>query len=231
MRLLHCSDFHGNKRWFDWLVDQSANHDLICLTGDHLDLFNYHQLRDQLNMVNAAFRQITTPLALCSGNHDSFNGGPPVDTRLFQAKWLNDSSRPGTWIDGDQFELSGQNFRCVGWNAPLPSTGTNEIWLFHAPPAHSSVSMGIDGSEAGDEILGEICRSDKGPDIVLSGHQHNPRRWACRVGRTWCFNPGYDRHGSYPNHISIDTTSWSAVLCTDQGPAATVSLVSRGKKQ
>ncbi|MBI2518160.1 MAG: metallophosphoesterase family protein [Opitutae bacterium] len=229
MRILHCSDFHGNKRWFDWLVDEAANYDLVCLTGDHLDLFNYHQLGDQLSMINATLRRITTPLALCSGNHDSFSGGPPVDSRLFQAKWLREVRRPGVWIDGDQFELFGQNLRCVGWNAQVSSAAGNEIWLFHAPPAHSLVSAGIDGSEAGDEILGEICRAGNGPGIVLSGHQHDPRRWACRIGHTWCFNPGYDRNGACPNHISIDTASWSAVLYTDRGAAATMSVAPRGR--
>jgi predicted phosphodiesterase len=215
MRVLHCTDFHGNTLWFDWLVDQSASYDLVCLTGDHLDLFRLHMLGDQLNMVKAAIRRITTPLALCSGNHDSIGGGRVVDPRLFQAKWLKDVRRPGTWIDGDQFDLSGQNFRCVGWNAPLPTAGSNEIWVFHAPPARSLVSMGIGAGDAGDEIFGEICRSERGPSIVLSGHQHNPARWACRVGRTWCLNPGYNPHADTPNHVVIDMVAPTAVLHTD----------------
>jgi hypothetical protein len=38
MRILHVSDFHFNKRWFDWLATQAPECDLICHTGDFLDL-------------------------------------------------------------------------------------------------------------------------------------------------------------------------------------------------
>ena len=37
MRILHCTDFHGNRRWFDWLAARAAEYDLVCLTGDHID--------------------------------------------------------------------------------------------------------------------------------------------------------------------------------------------------
>lgn len=36
MRIQHCSDFHGNKAWFDWLAESSSDNDLVCLTEGHL---------------------------------------------------------------------------------------------------------------------------------------------------------------------------------------------------
>lgn len=223
MRILHCTDFHSKKVWFDWLVDQAPHYDLVCLTGDHLDLFEIHRIDDQLRMVKAALRRITTPLALCSGNHDSFNG-PPAPISLLRAVWLNDLRRPGLWSDGDAFMLDGLRLRCIGWDALLPTSVAEEIWLFHAPPASSLVASGSDESEAGDEILDQLCLAGEGPQIVLSGHQHNPRRWACRVGSTWCLNPGHNSHATVPNHIVIDTRAKTASLRIDNQTRATVAL-------
>lgn len=225
MLILHCSDFHGNQRWYDWLMNHAANYDLVCLTGDHLDLFNYQQLGGQMRMVNIALREITTPSALCSGNHDSFSGESGSDVRLFQAQWLKGIDRPQIWVDGARFELCGQTLQCIGWNSLLPPAKGDEIWLHHAPPANSLVSMGCDSSDAGDQILGEICCAGKGPRILLSGHQHNPRSWTCRVGHTWCFNPGYNRDGLSPNHIAIDTAKNTALLNADGASTDAISLV------
>lgn len=213
MRMLHCSDFHANKAWFDWLVAHASEYDLVCLTGDMLDLVEIHRLTAQLRMVKAALRRVATPLALCSGNHDSLSG-PRARASLLHAAWLNELRRPGLWIDGDAFEFKKYKFRCIGWDAQLPIAAAGEIWLFHAPPARSPVASGLDESEAGDEVFDNICRAGKGPEVVLSGHQHNPRRWICRVGRTWCLNPGYSHHANTPNHIAIDTVAGIAALHT-----------------
>lgn len=206
MRILHCTDFHGNRHWFDWLADQAAGFDLVCLTGDHLDAFQTGRIKQQRQMVETVWRRITVPLALCSGNHDSFDG-PPAPPSLIRAAWLQKSRRQGVWADGDSFELQGRHFRCIGWNALLPARGGQEIWLFHAPPWGTPVSAGRDGDDFGDQNMAEQCKAGLGPGLVLSGHQHNPRRWACRLGRTWCFNPGYAHDASVPNHIVIDTSA------------------------
>lgn len=224
MRILHCTDFHGNGRWFDWLVRLSPGYDLVCLTGDLLDLFEIHKVDDQLRMVKAALRRVTVPLALCSGNHDSFSG-PPAPPSLQHAAWLDELRRPDVWIDGDTFKLGGLRFHCVGWNAQLPIADPVGVWLYHAPPSRSPVAHGWDGSEAGDEILHELCVSaERSPSLVLSGHQHNPRRWVCCVGKTWCLNPGYNRHATDPNHIIIDTSAQTVSLRTSEGELTTVKL-------
>lgn len=223
MRILHCTDFHGNKAWFDWLAERAGDYDLTCLTGDHLDLLDLNRINAQLSMVSAELGRVCAPLALSSGNNDSF-GGPPAPANLQHAAWLTELRRTDVWIDGDGFEVGGMRFRCIGWNAPLPSADADETWLYHAPPARSPVAVDSCAGDVGDEILGELCRAGSGPAMVLSGHQHDPRQWACRVGRTWCLNPGNNRHASVPNHIIIDTLTRTAVLRANDRDHPTVSI-------
>lgn len=223
MRILHCSDFHGNKAWFDWLAESAADFDLACLTGDHLDLLDLHRIEPQLHLVKAALWRVVSPLALCSGNNDSFND-PSVPPCLLHAVWLKELRRPRLWVDGDEFELGRLRFTCVGWNAPLPAAAGDEIWLYHAPPSRSPLSTGPLGADVGDEILGEMCRAGVGPAMVLSGHQHNPRHWLWCIGRTWCLNPGRGSHLSVPNHIVIDTAQRTAALHRGGEPVVQVHV-------
>jgi len=38
MKILHVSDLHSIAAWFDWLIAESPNYELVCLTGDILNL-------------------------------------------------------------------------------------------------------------------------------------------------------------------------------------------------
>jgi len=223
MRILHCSDFHANKAWFDWLAETAADFDLACLTGDHLDLLDLHRIEHQLRMVRAALGRVTSPLALCSGNNDAFND-PSVPPSLLHATWLKELRRPGLWVDGDDFELGRLRFTCVGWNAPLPTAAGDEIWLYHAPPSRSPLSTGPLGDDVGDELLRELCRAGAGPATVLTGHQHEPRHWLWCMGRTWVLNPGRGRHVRVPNHIVIDTDQRTVALHRGGEPMVQVHI-------
>jgi predicted phosphodiesterase len=209
MRILHCADFHANESWFNWLVARSAGYSLLCLTGDCLDLLELHRIEDQVRLVRDAVQGAKCPVALCSGNNDSFTG-PPDLGYLHHAAWMSATKRDTVWGDGDVFTLGGSRFRCVGWNSILPVADEREIWLSHAPPARSLTAMDQEAHDVGDEILGEACRAFKGPRVVLSGHQHSPRSWAELVGRTWCFNPGVTPNATVPNHVVVDLVANTA---------------------
>jgi len=210
MRILHCTDFHANASWFRWLVAHAGNYHLVCLTGDCLDLLALHRIDDQVRLVWDSVRHARCAVALCSGNNDSFTGEQAPEY-LHHAAWMAaPTKRDSVWGDGAVFELGGTRFRCIGWNNILPAADPSEIWLFHAPPARSLPAMDHNAHDVGDEILGEVCRSQKGPRIVLSGHQHNPLSWAERVGRTWCFNPGVAPNSPIPNHIVVDLAAYTA---------------------
>jgi len=223
MRLLHCSDFHGNARWFDWLVEAAVSFDLVCLTGDHLDLLDLQHIEGQIHTVKAALGRITTPVALCSGNNDAFSG-PPAPPSLHHAAWLSELRRRGVWVDGDAFEIGGIQARCIAWNAPLPAASGGEIWLYHAPPAQTPLAVDQWGGDSGDEILGEVCRAGRGPGLLLCGHQHAPRQWFYYPGRTWCLNPGCSRDAAVPNHIVVNTTRLTVELVGDHRYAGTIHL-------
>jgi predicted phosphodiesterase len=210
MRILHCTDFHSNEVWFNWLVERSAGYSLVCLTGDCLDLLELHRIEDQVRLVRDAVQGAKCPVALCSGNNDSFTG-EAAPAYLHHAAWLAATKRATVWGDGDLFTLGGTRFRSIGWNSIIPAADAREIWLYHAPPARSLPAMDQeDARDVGDEILGEACRDSRGPRVVFSGHQHNPRSWAEKVGRTWCFNPGVTSNAHVPNHIVIDLVANTA---------------------
>lgn len=223
MLILHCTDLHGNRSWYNWLVKAAGHYDLVCVTGDHLDLSDFQSIDTQISMVRTTFEGLSSPLAVTSGNNDSFHAeGSPL--WLFYGKWMLDLRRPGLWVDGDVIEPGGYRIRCVGWHARLPTALADEIWLYHAPPARSAVSVDHLGGDVGDEILGEICRAGAGPRILLSGHQHHPKRHACLVGRTWCMNPGQGTHPKVPNHVVINTLTRTAALHIDALHHSTINI-------
>jgi Icc-related predicted phosphoesterase len=197
VRILHCTDFHGHQPWYDWLSAECARYDLICLTGDLLDLFSRTSPAEQIARITGNLRAIMTPLAICSGNHDDLGGTEGT-------RWLGKLRRRQLWVDGDQFECKGRTFRCVGWKQPLPAAARDEIWLIHAPPDDCATSNARREINHGDFALGELCRGGQGPWIALSGHIHAPLNWWARVGETWSFNPGLSQATAQPNVTVID---------------------------
>jgi predicted phosphodiesterase len=70
MRILHVTDFHFNKRWFDWLAAEAPDCDLICHTGDFLDVFANVPVPVQIRQVSRWLARVRRPMVFCSGNHD-----------------------------------------------------------------------------------------------------------------------------------------------------------------
>lgn len=202
MKILHVADLHANDRWFEWLVSVSSQFDLVCIAGDLLDLNSHRAVGNQVDTVIDHLRGIRSGLvAICSGNHDSLPGDA---ARLHQARWLKEICSPNILVDGDRLEREGVSFECVGWNASLPKAKPNSVWLFHAPPDGINTAIARGGVGFGDVNLADICRSGRGPALVLSGHVHDPVSWHARTGATWSLNPGFATGAECPNHIVID---------------------------
>lgn len=209
MKILHCADLHGNLRWYDWLLREAKNHDLVVIAGDLIDQLDGEAagIAAQVSDVSARLRDFPVPLAICSGNHDlvSATEGP--------VRWLQALRRPGLWADGDRFELSSVRFRCLEWNGTLPrSAGAGEIWISHAPPAESKAATNHLGEDWGDFEMGELCRTERGPRLLLGGHVHSRQSWTERIGRTTVINPGFAGRAPRPNWVALDLVAGRATF-------------------
>jgi predicted phosphodiesterase len=200
--ILHVADLHTDVKWFQWLVDISHLYSLVCLAGDALDLNPYRSHVGQLEKVLPFLRAIDAPLAVVSGNHDSLAGAGP---RLEHAAWLQEIRGNAVFVDGDSFDFEGGfRFRCLGWQAPLPIAGPNEIWIHHAPPSLAKTAIPRAGCDFGDFDLGEHLNARLAPFAVLCGHVHEPVRHADRSCGCWSLNPGHPGGSPRPNYFEID---------------------------
>lgn len=79
-KLLHVTDLHFNRRWFNWVAGHAEDNDVIAYTGDFLDIFGAEFLGTQVRRINAWARALPRPLLWCPGNHDVENADAPVSS-------------------------------------------------------------------------------------------------------------------------------------------------------
>ncbi|MBF0266639.1 MAG: metallophosphoesterase [Gammaproteobacteria bacterium] len=74
LKLLHISDLHNHKPYFDWILNQSGNYDALCITGDFIGATElitvFEPLEQQIEFVTSWLEALTKPTFICSGNHD-----------------------------------------------------------------------------------------------------------------------------------------------------------------
>lgn len=205
MTILHVTDFHFNKRWFDWLLHRAPAHDLVVMSGDMLDLTIATPQRRQIDWVSDWLNDFPRPIAVCSGNHDL--EWDSEAERWTPAYWLRDIVNPHVWTDGQRVELDGLSFLNIGATT-RPKGGEADIWVVHAAPTKTVVSARTTGGDGGDpDLAAAVCRY--GPRLVLSGHVHDPLHWHHRDERTLFLNPGRNDHVPVPNHILVRTDGMS----------------------
>jgi len=195
------SDLHSSEALFRHLIRESRRADLavVALTGDLIQATDRSQVEKQTSRTLALLRQVPGRMAVCSGNHDCMDEISPL---LKDAAWLKRARRENVWID-EPFEVGGRRFRCIGWNDTIPAEADpKEFWLLHAGPDQCATSISRGGAGFGNFELGELCRSGRGPMLVLSGHVHDPQNWHAKVGRTLSLNPGRPTEGT--SHILIN---------------------------
>lgn len=201
MTILHVTDFHFNKRWFDWLLQNAPSHDLLVMSGDMLDISSDVPHRKQIDWVSDWMNAYPGPMSVCSGNHDlqwDAKAG-----RWTPAYWLRDLANPNVWVDGQQVTFHGLSILNIGCTT-RPKGGEADVWVVHAPPAGTLVSTSVTGGRGGDtDLAGQVRRYT--PRLVLSGYLHNPVHWCERGEQTLHLNPGRDAGASLPNHILVWT--------------------------
>ncbi len=208
MIILHVTDFHFNKRWFDWLLHRAPAHDLVVMSGDMLDLSAATPQRRQIEWVSAWLNEFPRPMAVCSGNHDL--EWDSATERWTPAYWLRTIGNPTVWTDGQRVTLDDISILNIGATT-RPKGGRADVWVVHAPPSRTLVATRSDGDDAGDrDLVAPVIRYS--PRLVLSGHVHRPLHWRERRDDTWFLNPGCNPLAAFPNHILVDTNRTSCRL-------------------
>ena len=216
MRILHVSDLHYNWPWFKWVQRAAPKYSAVCFSGDFADMFNLETPGEQqAGKVHEWLAGFSTPIFVCSGNHD---WAPAKAVELANTNFLR-SKNPAVRSDGTDELFLGYRFVCLGWGEMSKdlSGDVPVVLLSHAPPGETR--LGKSGPGMGD--LGELgvrAATESLPprSIVLSGHVHEPEVWCERVGNAWVFNPGYpSARTEIPHHISLDLDKGIAAFTGD----------------
>jgi Icc-related predicted phosphoesterase len=211
MTILHVTDFHFNKRWFDWLPDNAPAHDLLVMSGDMLNFSDATSHRKQIFWVADWIKDYPFPISICSGNHDlEWDAEAELWTPAY---WLRELSGPKVWTDGQRVTLNGLSLLNISCTT-RPKGGEADVWIAHAPPAGTSVGTRANGRDAGDPDLVVPARR-YAPRAILSGHIHDPLAWFERKDSALLLNPGRSADARIPNHIILDTDSFSCELVTE----------------
>lgn len=216
MTILHLTDFHYNKRWFEWLANHAPAHDLAVLSGDLLDFGDPTPHRKQIAWVTDWLSEYPRPLCVSSGNHDlEWND---QTERWMPALWLRDITNENLATDGQRMEIDGLSVLNIGCNR-RPKGGEADIWVVHAPPSRTLVAARAKGGDGGDpDLVGPVQRYQ--PQLVLSGHVHTPLQWHDRRERTLFLNPGRNVDAAFPNHILVETESMTCELVSAAAESA-----------
>ncbi|TSJ77740.1 metallophosphoesterase family protein [Rariglobus hedericola] len=208
MTILHVTDFHFNKRWFDWLPDNAPAHDLLVMSGDMLNLSDAAPHQKQIDWVSDWINDYPRPISVCSGNHDL-----EWDSELelwTPAYWVRNLASANVWVDGQRVTLDGLSLLNISCTT-RPKGGNADIWVVHAPPTKTLVATRTNSRDAGDPDLVDPIRRYS-PQVVLSGHVHNPVHWHEQKDSTLYLNPGRDTDARFPNHILLQTEDMSCQL-------------------
>jgi Icc-related predicted phosphoesterase len=221
MTILHVTDFHFNKRWFDWLRHRAPAHDLTVMSGDLLDLASPTPHRQQIAWVSDWLSRYPRPLSIASGNHDL--EWHDQTERWMPAYWLRYLANSNVCTDSQRVELNGTSILNIGC-ATRPKGGDADIWVVHAGPTNTLVTTRSSGGDGGDPDLNASVKRYS-PRLVFSGHVHDPVHWRQNLGGTLFFNPGCAPQAEIPNHILLRTDDLSCRIFRaphEEDPAAEV---------
>jgi len=172
MKLLHVTDFHGNRRWFQWVAGHAEEYDLIAFTGDFLDIFGTESLGVQARWITAWARALPRPLLWCEGNHDVESKDAPVSS----GRWLERLPGAKKFSASGHLELMGHSFVRINWRDPIPQLRGGDIIVSHAGPAGSFTTTSKNGGMDTGKAL--LCRRD----MLKFKRPRGPRGPDCRRG-------------------------------------------------
>ena len=197
MKILHTTDLHFNKKWFNWIEKQLNNYDILCITGDFLESSKDEPLLEQIKWITSWMKNLKTPLFVCSGNHDI--------EEIDNENWLNNISN--IYSDGSIKTIGDIKFGCIPYIAPdFFEFDRCDILLYHIPPSNSKTAIHKKNNEDwGDVELYRLLKNNLlTPKYLLCGHVHNPIKNIDTINDTIIYNPAVNKKSSIPNFNIIE---------------------------
>lgn len=197
MKILHITDLHFNKSWFEWIADEQDNCDVCCLSGDFLDSSKNETLQVQISWITKWFKEFKKPLFVCSGNHDIED--------FDNEDWL--SKVESIYSDNAIATIKGVKIGCVPFLAPdFYEFSECDILLYHLPPSDTKTATHkITQDDWGDKELYRLLNNGTlSPKALLCGHMHHPKSSIEKFKTTTIYNPGSDKKSKTPKHNIIE---------------------------
>ena len=196
LNILHTTDLHFNKQWFEWIANQQENYDVFCITGDFLNDSKDETLLEQIEWITNWMKSFKKPLFVCSGNHDI--------EELENEDWLNKISN--VYSDNSIKIIDGVKFGCIPYIAPnFIDFDECNIILYHLPPSNTTTSThNKTNKDWGDKELSRLLKKKIiSPKIILCGHLHHPTDTIDKINNTKIYNAGVNKENLIPNYHII----------------------------
>ncbi|WP_320036036.1 metallophosphoesterase family protein [Halarcobacter sp.] len=197
MKILHTTDLHFNKNWFEWLIKQQNNYDVFCITGDFLEDSKNETLLEQIEWITNWMKKFKKPLFICSGNHDI--------EELENEDWFSKISN--VYSDNTIKIIDGIKFGCIPYIAPeFYEYDECDVILYHLPPSYTKTAIHNKTNEdwGDNEFYRNIKNGVLSPKVILCGHMHHPIDIIDKINNTMIYNTGVDKKKDIPNHFCIE---------------------------
>jgi Icc-related predicted phosphoesterase len=200
LKILHTTDLHFNKQWFEWILNQQNHYDVFCITGDFLEDAKDETLLEQIHWISNWMKKFQKPLFICSGNHDI--------EELENEDWFNKVSN--VYSDNSIVTIDGVKFGCIPYLAPeFYEFDTCDVILYHLPPTKTKTAVhnktNVDWGDV--ELYRAIQKDVLSPKALLCGHMHHPINTVDKIKNTTIYNTGVDKKSDIPKYHIIEDVS------------------------
>lgn len=225
MTILHVTDLHFYKPYYQWILEQVGNFDILCLTGDLIGEMRPTariNKTSQINWVSKWIEQLTMPTFICSGNHDvdgdndddllldlgDFINDVGCCPSIDETFWLNKIKNPQVFTDNRIHTIRSITFGCVPYYGyGLDEYSNCDVLLHHDPPDNSKTCIQAGCAFGSLELYQSLIMGIISPSYVLCGHVHRPLANEDKIRNSFVINPGASFGGNMPNHKYITIRS------------------------
>ncbi len=194
MKIWLTGDLHHNKMQFNYLYQHQAHYDVLCLSGDLLNVKN-NDFQSQTQWVADFLLQFDKPLLIASGNHDYDD--------LCECDWLLNITKQNIYVDEKKIVINDISFGVSPYMAPdYQCFDDCDILLTHVPPAGTQTSQEEKAGSVSDwgdfELQTLLEQQILKPHYVLCGHVERPLAKIDKIHNTVIINPGANHRNDEP---------------------------------